>query len=156
MLDGSTWMGDRLGTLGVVGPFFFRLFAYKIRTLNTFFWEMTQFSALFWRLLRFTIDRLPYKREETVKKRLLKFTSCGCKFIMGRIRFIMGEVGWGWGHVKSKNPLSMEVSYGKSKICYGRTWNRSRFVITKQLVSLNTGKISKSQKVRGRHRRAFK
>ena len=86
-------MGDRLGTLGVVGPFFFRLFAYKIRTLNTFFSKLTQFSALFWRLLRCTIDRQPYKREESVKKRLWKFAPCGWQFIMGRQRFIMGEVG---------------------------------------------------------------
>ena len=82
---------------------------------------MTHFSALFWRLLRFTIHRLPYKREESVKKRLLKFAPCGIKFIMGRMRFIMGKVGLGWGHVKSKNPLGTEVSLGKSEICYGRT-----------------------------------
>ena len=117
---------------------------------------MTHFSALFWRLLRFTIHRLPYKREESVKKRLLKFVPCGCKFVMGQIMFIMGEVGWGWGHVKSKNPLSMEVSLGKSVICYGRTWNRPRFEITRPKVSLNTGKNSKSEKVRGSDTAAFK
>ena len=82
---------------------------------------MKHFFALFWRLLHSTIHRLPYKREESVKKRLLKFAPCGFQFIMGQIMFIMGEVGLGWGHVKSKNPLGMEVSLGKSDKCYGRT-----------------------------------